>query len=214
MPYHQNAVGERIYVFSENHGAKSTNCDHCVISAHGRQTIMNSTFTNNAVNLHYYVPHGYSLKDPGLRAIMQQSKRPCQIIQAGRSPDYVLSKFQGRHGNNAETYTSIGNDINTAAVMLTNIQNSINHLNGFQRPDTKDIDQYRTMAEKTLSRRSRKMDVVTIRNRRLRFDLNLSDVIQILHQHGYNYTNIHCSFCRSPTLPFNDRGSANAQNNP
>lgn len=214
MPYYQNAVGERIYVFSENNGARSTNCDHCVISAHGRQTIMNSTFTNNAVNLHYYVPHGYSLRDPGLRAIMEQSVRPCQSIQAGQSPDYVLSKFQGRHGNNAETYTKIGQEINAAPAMLQSSRDAVTQLDGLPRPYTKDMDQYRRMAEESVSRWSRKIDVVTIRNRRFKLDLNLSEIIRILHQNGYQYTNIHCSFCRSPAIPFVGPGSASAQDNP
>jgi hypothetical protein len=45
-------------------------------------------------------------------------------------------------------------------------------------------------------------DIVTVRNRRWRSDLTLSDVIRILHEHGYRYTTIHCAFCRSRSAMF------------
>jgi len=42
-------------------------------------------------------------------------------------------------------------------------------------------------------------DIVTLRHRQFKQDVTLSKVIALLDANGYNYSEIHCAFCRNPS---------------
>jgi hypothetical protein len=56
--------------------------------------------------------------------------------------------------------------------------------------------------ERLLEENPHAYDIVTIRNRRFTLDIILENVLLQLTQAGYGYANIHCSFCRVPSLPW------------
>lgn len=57
----------------------------------------------------------------------------------------------------------------------------------------KEVKRLQEMAD----RFGRKMDIITIRSRSFHSEPTLSEVISDLHDAGYNYTTVHCFFCRS-----------------
>jgi hypothetical protein len=57
---------------------------------------------------------------------------------------------------------------------------------------------YATLEKKAFG----KMDIITVRNRKLYTPPMLSEVIDMLNKAGFVYSKIHCCFCRSPSLPW------------
>jgi hypothetical protein len=196
----QNAVGEKVYVWSKRTGGPSSDANgQCVISAHGAQSVINSRFPIRNVKLIFYNPHGSSLVDPGIKSIMTGGKLPTEVVASGTCRDYLLSKYQGRHqggrGPGSETYEFIGglgDQVEGQAEIWRDI-----YRDAFKRGD---IDALR-QASHLLSRYNSWMDIVTIRHRPLKIDPMLSEVITALQKAGYRYTTIHCVFCRGPQLP-------------
>jgi len=97
------AIGRHLYLFTAK-----VPTDECLISAHGGGLSGNVMFSvPSGVSVHFYVPHGFTLQDPGI-ALAAARRQPTEtVVGPGQCHDYELSKFQGRHGNNAETYESI-----------------------------------------------------------------------------------------------------------
>jgi hypothetical protein len=195
----QNAVGEKLYVWSKSQGMPSPDAGgRCIITSHGAQSMINSTFPiNNKVKLIFYCPHGSNLLDPGTENIMKGEKQPTEVLDAGHSQDYVLSKYQKNGGGpRTETYDTIaklGDRIAGLAQIWSNAMDD-----AAQKGDGDAFWQ----AALLLGKHTNWMDVVTIRNRPVKFDPTLSEVIKVLHNAGYRYTTIHCVFCRGPQLPW------------
>lgn len=177
-------VGDDIYVWTRGGVKKNVNTA-CVISAHGGQSIINSTFNiERNTNFVFFGPHGYTLLDPSLMDVLCAKVKPYQTVSMGQCQDYTLSKFQGaKHGGNNEKYS----DIEAAGASDDELK-----VFGFtqqqldSRPDKPRAD----------------LDVVTIRYRRFRTDPTLSGVVKALKKHGWTYTTFYCSFCRGPSLPW------------
>lgn len=199
----QNELGSKLYIWTKTAGAASPGVKECVISAHGGQTIINSRFEVKGVTLRFYCPHGYALTDPGLEAVITQSVRHCQEVKDGKVQDYVLSKYQGKHNKAGETYQKIGGLAETLEKGSSDLMDATLDFLGKYAEETNEkrkakfleiVD--RNIAQ--LESKGRWMDIITLRNRRMRFDLNLSEVIKKLNASGYGYTTVHCSFCRCP----------------
>lgn len=211
MTMYQNAVGERIYAWTRAAGQPSPGTKDCVISAHGGQSIINSTFAPNGDTLVFYCAHGCSLvKD--LDVFLEGTVDPVEEISNGQCQDYILAKYQGRHNpSNAETYAEIADydehieaSIEKTKSELLQAALTVTHPNrtkyisppGFfgRQDETKFL-----YAGEQLDRMKRRMDIITVRNRRLkRRELTLSKIIEELHKAGYAYAKFHCLFCRGP----------------
>ena len=119
MAYVRNALDERVLVWTKQVGGATS--DKAIISAHGESAIINGSFPQGEYTLLYYAPHGYKLKDPGLRSVLDSIAWPMQRISADELPksalerfkstnpaqDYNLTKYQGKGSKNAETYKQI-----------------------------------------------------------------------------------------------------------
>ena len=188
-------VGGRLYVHTTNDGQQVRNS--CVIDAHGEQTLRNNTFSVRAGRkIYFYVRHGSPQifnngqvrfeNDPGsdfaytnaLKAIATGVARHREEIDGSGSVDdcydYNLSKIQrsmgGCCGGAWSNFWGERNDMS-----YDDIESFIGHFHASR-------------------------DIVTIRHRRFKQDITLSEVIALLDSHGYNYSAIHCSFCRNPQL--------------
>jgi hypothetical protein len=90
-----NAVGEKINVWSKCQGGPSSEANgRCIISSHGGQSIINSTFPVKGVKLVFYGPHGYSIAAGNMVDILREKKARVEVVNAGNCQDYYLSKFQ------------------------------------------------------------------------------------------------------------------------
>ncbi|MDX1812138.1 MAG: hypothetical protein R3240_09335 [Gammaproteobacteria bacterium] len=174
-------IGRHILVWSV--GAKPPEGPRgVIISAHGCQTPFNASFKVPAnTKVYFYCPHGYSLEDPQtIRIARGEIAYNGEPYNAGETcPDYKLGKYQGKHGGKeSDDYDMIGKKMHPQY-----LQKLVEEL-GIMHNDIKDI-QY---------------DIVTIRHRKVGFAPKLSEVITQLRENGYNYTEIHCAFCRSPSI--------------
>jgi hypothetical protein len=162
-------VGDHLII----HRPSGQRTNKLLISSHGAIAIINGKSRVNRrsdINLHFYVPHGVALNDPGLSKIINGSVLPLEMLTPGQCPDYSLSKYQEDGG---ETYDDIEKAIRAA---------EYGKETGFQK---------RTSIWPA--------DILTIRNRRKigrLLGVSLSNVLEDLKISGRNYTNIYCSFCR------------------
>ncbi len=61
--------------------------------------------------------------------------------------------------------------------------------------------QYEVLRKATLSYMKMKLAaILTIRNRRLKADVNLEWVLDVLHQKGHKFSQIDCLFCRNTLI--------------
>lgn len=206
MTMFQNAVGEQIYAWTRAKGQPSPGTTECVITAHGGQSIINSTFDVKGCEIVFYCPHGYSLTDPGLDPLLEGSVVSVEALGSGRCQDYVLSKFQGRHSEANETYRKIGNADTRIDEQIASVKERIDGLNvAVVRPTTNQkllpaLLEILDAKMDQLAKLNRKLDIISLRHRRLKPDMMLSEVIAALGAAKYGYTRFHCSFCRSPQL--------------
>ena len=183
-------VEDRFYVWVKD-GKKKNKNKKCIISAHGGQSIINSTFkVKQNQKFVFYAPHGYTLKDPSIVPILTGRAKSNQTISSGKCPDYQLSKYQGSHSDNFETYQSIEQ---ASWSKQQWVEFGIEpHLVG-------DVVT------------SPHMDVVTIRNRHGRTEPSLHELVAVLKDYGWGYEEYHCSFCRGPRLPWKkEKGTWNS----
>lgn len=213
MPVHQNAVGEKTYAWTLRAGGPTPGVAECVISAHGRQCIINPGTVLQNVQFIFYSPHGYALNDPGLAEVLTGGVRPSgPPVAAAQCQDYVLSKWQGRHGaGDAETYGTIGameqTFVDNASRASNNLLNALNRvLNppvpGAPRQGPNLLNNMIVRNQALVDRWAWRMDIISIRNRLAKKNPMLSEVVADLHAAGYGYTRIHCCFCRCSINPF------------
>jgi len=189
----KNEVGNHCYVWTLG-GGKGNRQSAAVLSAHGGQTILNSKCPKSLrgwVDLAFYCPHGYTLLDPSLLAVIEGRVKPNEVVPCGIYQDYSLSKYQtAKHGAADETYDAI------AAVGKTSDEWANE---GFRFDVGKGPE-------------APKLDIITIRYRRLKTDPTLFDILATMKDNGWTYDTIHCSFCRGPALK-SEKGSWDAKRN-
>lgn len=186
----KQAVGNRLYVFSSNGGAKTTAA--CVIDAHGEQKLFGNGFQLQAgQRVVFYVEQGAAMKyhngvvsfnNPGqnfsytnaLEAIATgRATEESHVDGPGNCPDYNLTKIQ-------KSSTGL---LNGAWSNFIGERSDVTY----------------SSLEKFIDYYPNCCDVVTIRNRGA-LAITLGEVIAELTQNGYPYTEFRCSFCRSRQL--------------
>ncbi len=187
-------LGSKFYLFRNNEGGFNAAEDHLLISAHGGYMDLWGPLKSNIIRvpewtqLYFYAAHGSTIRDPGVYNILKGNFQVSETVGSGGSvTNYELSKYQGSHGNENETYASISANIDQNNGVLEDVQSGANKSRNY----------------------AFRFDVLTVRNRRFRSDPTLSDVFAALAENNYRYENIHCSFCRSPM--FGRSGDASAQ---
>jgi hypothetical protein len=190
MPVERITVGRYVYLFKS-----STNLVDCVITAHGGYIFENRAFTvPKDVTLKFFAEHGNTLTDPGMKNLMAQlaDAKPVETLTSGQTcKNYLLSKYQGRHGAADETYESIMRDIERADTTRMNFQGDIG------KAALKGNDRGVQVLLKGLARNSG-ASVITIRNRwDVLAGVPLAEVIRDVRKVAPSLHNFYCSFCRS-----------------
>jgi hypothetical protein len=187
--YVKVAVGDKLYIWKPS---ASVNNTKAVISAHGGQSIINSTFeVPRALRLVFYGPHGHSLLDPGLKRLITGEIRPFETQIGGICPDYSLGKYQGRtHGSVGEAY----GDIRIMDQGYKVEKGTVKGIGEDKKEVEIEVDRLKSV-NLPLG-----YDIITIRNRRMRSDPMLSEVISDLAEGARVYQELHCAFCRGPSL--------------
>ncbi len=106
---------------------------------------------------------------------------------------YLLSKYQGRHANERETYEMLQATVRSNSGFLAGVHDLL-----AAQDERKSRAVKRAMDSRSFAFH---FDVLTIRNRYRGFaaplGVRLSWVLGELDRCGYRYEQIHCSFCRS-----------------
>ena len=178
-------IGKHMYLFESPKGGSN-----CLISAHGgyKQNVSSFDVTKVApgVELFFYGEHSKVLSDPGLEVL---SKRPVVVNQHPNPDgalvcDYTLTKYQGSHSNETETYDSIARRLAFDADLGTRLELELDEI--MKRPASK--KSYESLAY---------CHVATVRNRWNRADVSLKYAVQEIVKRKPGIKQIHCSFCRS-----------------
>jgi hypothetical protein len=195
----QIAMGRDIYLHRPD---KAFNAEefHLLISAHGA-VLADNIIVPDWANLHFYGRHGAAIVDPGFSEIIEGKYKVIESIAGGeRCSNYLLSKYQGRHGSRTETYASLQREVQRNSAFLDEAVRAM-----------ADVDQRKSKGHRRVLNTHNfnfHFDVLTIRNRwNTFFGISLNTVLQQLGANGYRYEQIHCSFCR--WRPFG--GSVSAQ---
>jgi hypothetical protein len=184
----QKKLGDRLYIFESSKGSHS-----CMISAHGGYWIGTGKFTvPQGITIYLYSQHGTVLSDPGIGFLTKDDGiQPVETLTSGQKCyKYMLSKYQGYHGSQKETYKKISEKVDDVDKRVDLYQNDINKMldKGGQE---KNINVLLT------SNATRASHIVTIRNRRLKTDVNLEFVVKKVLKSYPSVTEFHCSHCRS-----------------
>lgn len=187
----QVAVGKYIYLHRPDRPFNAAEF-HLLISAHGM--VAPGEFTvPDWTNLHYYGKHGAAIYDPGFRNMIEGKYQVLESSMAGdQSHDYLLSKYQGRHGAEKETYAALQHAVRSNTTFLEGVHELM---------ASQDERKTRMVRRAFDSRHfAFHFDVLTIRNRykgwTAPLGVKLSWVLSELYKSGYRYEQIHCSFCR------------------
>lgn len=145
--------------------------------------------------LHFYAQRGSYLVMPMSK--FQLGAQVEEEIDSGNfSPDYSLSKYQGRHGAAGETYESLGALVDRTRASIAGGRPAMPPI-----PDGAP-DSMVNNARQGLQALVREyenllpFDFLTIRNRGVFSGTNLKTVLETLDESGVRYPYIFCSFCR------------------
>ena len=179
-------IGDNFYLFK---ALSST--PECLISAHGGHERERHFQVPPGITLHFYALHGFTLMDPGT-AVLNAKLTPKETITGpGKCHDYSLSKYQGRHNTNNESYGSIATQIQATGAARSEAQSKYIKAAAANAPAFK----LGMLRESVVSRHE--VNVVTVRNRFGAGDMLLSELITAVHGAFPSLTVFHCSFCRS-----------------
>ncbi len=171
--YQWTEVGEKVLVWSPS--GEFVEGRSCVITAHGSGMLINGkcSIGTDVVYVLFYATHGHELKDPSLRLLTRgliKAKETQTILPGGKlNQNYRLSKFR------TDTYDMVRKRVHMKMRVLPG-----DEVEYYPDPTARPID----------------LDIVTIRNRLLKRDPTLYEVIEDLHKNGWMYKEVHCSFCR------------------
>ena len=111
----QIEVGQNFYLFHDDNGMS----DFLLISAHGLAS--GASFVVPVwTRLHFYAPRGrfliMDISRFNLSALVEE-----EIDGGAQCPNYLLTKYQGRHGGReTETYTTLGALVDQTRNLITN----------------------------------------------------------------------------------------------
>lgn len=189
-------ISGRMYLWTP----KGINPDRLIISAHGiRRTTSSFVLRGDSV-INFYSHDKYSVKDPGIKKFYEGFPKPVETLRRGdQCFNYILSKYtnsanNSRHNTMNESYDGI------QKIITTNYdEKRMNDLYTFVEmmravPAGKQGDLFKSVMK---SFRMRPASILTIRNRRLRADINLQWVLNELARKNYHFKTIDCLFCRN-----------------
>lgn len=186
-PAAATAIGDDLYLFRS-----PIPSDECLVSAHGGTMGGNVLFDVPAgISVLFYTFHGFSLIDPGLALAKARPDPKERVDGPGKSHDYFLSKYQGRHGKANETYDDIEHAVRDEAKRTLDARGKVRQLKSAGATGPK-----LAMAQSKVDT-SHPFSVVTIRNRFFSGAVRLSDVVRQVQVVAPEIRVFHCSFCRT-----------------
>lgn len=119
-----------------------------------------------------------------------------EIDSGNFSPDYSLSKYQGRHGAAGETYQTLGALVDRTRAAIAGGRPAMPPIPA-DAPQFM-IDNARQGLQSLIGEYENLLpfDFLTIRNRGVVSGTNLKTVLETLDESGVRYPYIFCSFCR------------------
>ncbi|WP_407060679.1 putative adhesin [Burkholderia ubonensis] len=186
------ALGSNIYLFCD----EGSRAGKLLISSHGeymnrpefgRQTGLIRNIPGFGgwfsvpqwTKLSFFSVHRTTLVDPGIDQFLLDSFVPVETALPGEViRNYKLSKYQGRHNQKDEDYSSI--------LSFMELNRNVS------------ASRRRWAARKMNVQQVSTIDVLTIRNRFHNDGVHLLDVLRTLECHGRRYGEILCAFCRAP----------------
>jgi hypothetical protein len=185
--------GRELYIFK----SEVTGVTECLISAHGGDIGINGNFrvreAGHNVRIVFYTEHGESVIAP--TSVLREGFTPVETLSGNDvCHNYLLSKYQGRHSDNSETYESIQREVESSD-------------SGFQMASTPEGRAFITSSGLTAMYDTiRPGHIVTIRNRLPVTAPNLKTVIQQVRHLMPEVQTFHCSFCRASLRGLVGRG--------
>lgn len=177
--------GRELYIFK----SEVAGVTECLISAHGGDIGINGNFrvreAGANVRIVFYTDHGESVIAP--TSVLREGFTPVETLSGDDvCHNYLLSKYQGKHSGNSETYQSIQQEVESSDT-------------GFQLASTPEGRAFilGNPQLKTMYDTIRPGHIVTIRNRLPVNAPNLKTVIQQVRQLMPEVQTFHCSFCRA-----------------
>lgn len=162
-----------------------------IITSHGGHALLSKTnkFTvPSDTVLQFYSDDTFSVIDPGFDNFFKKVAAPKEIITEGEQCfDYILTKYQGRHGNKSETYESIAN-------LMEEAQQSIESALGRAE---RSVTQGGKNAALTSAKAHTVPAVLTVRNRWGKPTVRLSIAIESIKAAAPTVQVFDCLFCRS-----------------
>ena len=208
MAVEQIEIGRYVYLFKS-----STDSVNCVISAHGGYIFENRSFTvPNGVALKFFANHGNAAMDAGMSTFLNKlaGAQPVETLVANQvCKNYLLTKYQGRHGEENETYATIMRDVDG---IDTARQKWMDRIDKAKQEGGKEatLNSYLLSLAKISG-----ASVITIRNRfNVLTGIPLADVIRDVRRVEPTISNFYCSFCRANSLPFVRYGKDYVKFNP
>jgi len=195
----QTPIGRNLYLFHDSSGRS----DFLLITAHGIQ-VPGSFKVPSSTRLNFYAPSKQFLVMP--QNMFELGTKVQEQLNSGRNcPNYLLSKYQGRHGDLKETYDSLKEKINHTNREINNFDKKLIDiktapLNVLDQKKKNDMIRDTHAGAKNLF----KLDFLTIRNINKFNPVSFKNVLADLDSNGYHYNHIFCSFCRG-RIPFVDR---------
>ena len=174
-------IGEHLWLWSHGDPGKAS---ALIISAHG--AVLADSFTPPpGSRLVFYAPPEHALIDPNLIEVAGGNVIAKEVVEAGTSRNYALTKFQGKkHGSEDETYDRIER-------ILKGV-----FYEGGKPPDVEILTIRNRVNPRLLA--SRRADHGSD-------GVTLATSLTQLHTKGFTYPEIRCSFCRGTTNPFDKR---------
>jgi hypothetical protein len=174
-------IGEHLWLWSHGVPGKAS---ALIISAHG--AVLADSFTPPAGSrLVFYAPPEHALIDPNLIQVAEGNVIAKEVVEAGTSRNYALTKFQGKkHGSEDETYDRIEKILKGF------------FFEGGKPPDVEILTVRNRMDPRLLSRRRADHGSQGV---------TLATSLTQLQTKGFTYPEIRCSFCRGTTNPFDKR---------
>jgi hypothetical protein len=173
----------RMYLFLPKAGT-----DRVIISAHGGRSKTTKDFRvpSDAV-LRFYSEDTNVVLDPGFDSFYAKEAAPKEIVYESETCfNYELSKYQGSHNTQGETYQSIAKTINRVAKTKDTLLTQAG----------KQTDAGKKSRLLTGAAREKLAAVLTIRNRVLRGDVNLAYAIDQVKAAAPQIVIFDCLFCR------------------
>jgi hypothetical protein len=187
----QKKCGSSLYVFTNS----ATHNPTCVIDSHGFRPPSKSYFTvPNGMTVKFYVnPHAFLLVDEEVT----HKGAGGVVYNYAKCMDDIASGRDNKRGQNVDSVKDYTGGNSCPNYLLSKQVKGSGKDKITPRYDSIDYQSLLTYVERKIG--THPVDIVSVRNRFGKF-VYLEDVLKSFQKHGFNYTEIRCSFCRGGTV--------------